>query len=277
MIHWDMAGALAIALAGGVLQGMVGFGFGLFSVPLLLAVGFSAPTVLAVAAICTAVQAGSGVHHLRHAVPWKQVGVSFLVRGAAMFLGTWALRWLVDYPVSRIKFCAGAVVLLLVLVQTVWQPTPRAELRGGWTLTAFLASGFAGGLCSMGGPPLVMWTMAHDWSTERTRAFLFAAFMTTVPLQLLLLYWLFGSAVLRGMALGIVLSPAVLAGSLAGLRMGGRFSRAGLRRLAYAVLVLIAVSSMTPQMAEWSKETRTKGANPGPVLVDRPRGAPPAP
>lgn len=66
-------------------------------------------SALAIAAICTAVQAGNGVHHLRHAVPWKHVGISFVVRGAATCLGTWALRVLVNYPVSRIKSCIGGI------------------------------------------------------------------------------------------------------------------------------------------------------------------------
>lgn len=274
---WDIGYALAIAFSGGLFQGMVGFGFGLLSVPLLLAGGAPVPTVLAMVSICTAIQAGSGVHHLRHAVPWKEVGISFVIRGAAMFLGVWTLRILVGYPVSRIKFLVGGIVLLLVLLQAVWQPQPRSELRGGWTLAAFLASGFAGGLCSMGGPPLVMWVMAHDWTTERMRGFLFAAFMTTVPLQLLLLYWLFGRDVFPGMALGVALSPAVLAGSMAGLRIGGRFSKAGLRYVAYGVLVLIAVNSMVPQVVEWRKESRVQVKNPDPAHADCPCAGQPHP
>ena len=41
------------------------------------------------------------------------------------------------------------------------------------TLT-FTGSGVLAGLCGMGGPPLVLWAMAHDWPTQRIRGFLFA-------------------------------------------------------------------------------------------------------
>lgn len=243
--------ALLVVLIGGILQGTVAFGFGLLSVPLLLTVGFPMPMVLAIASVCTAVQSGSGVHHLSHAVPWRIVGLSLAVRSAAMLLGIWTLRWLIGYPISHIKFWVGLVMLLMVVLQASWRPRPRAKLHGGWDWAAFLSSGFTGGLCSMGGPPLVLWVMAHDWSADRTRAFLFASFMSLVPLQLAMLYWTFGADVLRGLALGAALSPAVLLGSLIGLRIGSRLSKPLLRWVAFLVLGAIAINSMFPQAMRW--------------------------
>jgi uncharacterized membrane protein YfcA len=241
--------ALMIVLCGGFLQGTVAFGFGLLSVPLLLMIGLPIPAVLAISAVCTAVQSGSGAHHLRHAVPWRIVGYSVATRAAAMILGIGVLRLLVDYPVAQLKFWVGLVMLLMVILQTSWRPRPRAKLHGGWNLVAFGLSGFTGGLCSMGGPPLVLWVMAHDWTAEKTRAFLFASFLTMVPIQLTLLYWAFGDAVAYGMALGFALSPAVLLGSLLGLRVGGRFSKPLLTRLAFLLLAGIALNAMYPHLA----------------------------
>jgi uncharacterized membrane protein YfcA len=243
--------ALLIALAGGILQGMVAFGFGLFSVPLLLSVGFSMPMVLAISAICTVIQSLSGVHHLRHVVPWKEVWLSVVLRGVTLLLGIWVVQVLVNYPVFSLKFWIGLVMLLMTLLQAAWQPKPRPKLHSGWNVAAFLVSGFTGGLCSMGGPPLVLWVMAHDWPVDRTRAFLFASFMSLVPLQLAILYWTFGHDVLSGMMLGIALSPAVLLGSVIGLRIGGRFSKPILRKVAFLVLLAIALYSMYPQILRW--------------------------
>lgn len=243
--------ALLIALAGGVLQGTVGFGFGLLSVPLLLAVGYPMPMVLAIASICTAVQTTNGVHHLRHVVPWKIVGVSTVLRAITLFLGIGVLYILSGYPITALKFWIGLVMLLLLVVQVAWQPRPRAKLHAGWDAAAFLASGLTAGLCSMGGPPLVLWVMAHDWSADRTRAFLFAAFMSLIPLQLAVLYWTFGNDVLRGMALGAAFAPAVLLGSFVGLRLGARSSKPFLRRLAFCILTAVALNSMVPQLLLW--------------------------
>lgn len=243
--------ALLIVFCAAFLQGTVAFGFGLLSVPLLLMVGLPIPAVLAISSVCTAVQSGSGVHHLRHAVPWKIVVMSVAVRAAAMALGIWVLRVLVNYPVAQLKFWVGAVMLLMVVLQAAWKPQPRARLHGGWNLAAFGASGFTGGLCSMGGPPLVLWVMAHDWTADRTRAFLFASFMSLVPIQLALLYWSFGDTVVYGMALGVAFSPVVLLGSFLGLRIGSRFSKPLLSRVAFLLLAIIAVNAMWPQIARW--------------------------
>lgn len=243
--------ALLIAVSGGILQGAVAFGFGLFSVPLLLTVGFPMPMVLAISSVCTVVQSLTGVHHLRHAVPWKEVGLSVAVRGVTLLLGTWVLHVLVNFPVTALKFWIGLVMLAMTLLQAAWQPKPRPKLHPGWNYAAFLVSGFTGGLSSMGGPPLVLWVMAHDWSVDRTRGFLFASFMSLVPIQLTILYGTFGSDVVRGMGLAAVLAPAVLLGSMIGLRIGARFSKPILRRVAFLILAFIALNAMYPQVMRW--------------------------
>jgi len=236
--------ALAVVFAGAMLQGMAAFGFGLSVVPLLLSIGLPTPMALAVSGVCTAIQSTSGVHRLRHAVPWRQVLFSTLIRCVSMLIGVWVLFHLTHCPVATIKFYIGVVVLGLVVLQACWQPKPQEHLHPVWNYAAFLSSGFTAGLCAMGGPPLVLWVMAHNWSPDRTRAFLFAAFLCIVPLQLGLLYWTFGKDVLSGVWMGLLFSPAVWFGSLVGLRIGDRLSKRLLRRLAYAVLVLIALSGM---------------------------------
>lgn len=243
--------AVLVVFFSGLLQGTVAFGFALLSVPLLLMAGFTPPIVMTITSVCSAVQSGSGVHHLRESVPWKYVGASVAVRAVTMVLGIWVLHALVDRPVAGINFWIGLVLLVLVLLLASWRPVPKARLNGAWNLIAFGASGFTGGLCSMDGPPLVLWVMAHDWTVERTRAFLFAAFLCVVPIQMTLLYLVFGNCVLQGIAWGAALAPAGLLGSLIGLRVGSRFSKPLLRRLAYALLIVIAVSAMCPYVWRW--------------------------
>ena len=244
----QIVSAALIVLLGGFLQGTAAFGFALLSVPLLLMTGVPMPMTMTITSVCAAVQAASGVHHLRQSVPWKDVGVSVAVRTLTMLLGIWVLRQLVNCPAARINFWIGFILLLLVLLLALWRPEPRPKLHAGWNVIAFSASGFAGGLCSMDGPPLVLWVMAHDWTVERTRAFLFAAFMSIVPIQLTMLYWVFGDPVLYGIVWGTAISPAALLGSLVGLRIGSRFSKPLLRLIAFVTLTIIALSAMTPYL-----------------------------
>jgi uncharacterized membrane protein YfcA len=236
-----------VLFGGSLLQGTVGFGFALFAVPLLLATGLPMPMVLAVNAISTAVQAGNGVHHLRADVPWREMGLSIALRAGAMLIGIWVLAHLMHYPQTLLNCWIGVMVLAMTATQALWRPRPQPRLHAGWGIAAFLMSGFIGGICSMSGPPLVLWALAHDWSVARTRAFLFASFLLLIPLQLAVLYATFGSDVLRGMLLGLLLCPAVLLGSHLGLRLGARFSKPLLCNAAYTVLVVIAATAILPR------------------------------
>lgn len=240
--------ALLIILCSGFLQGTVAFGFGLLAVPLLIMIGLPVPVVLTISAVCTVVQSGNGAYRLRHAVPWRMVWVSLAVRAVAMVAGIWVLSLLLKDSVNQVKFWIGMVTLVMVALQASWRPAPREKLHPGWNAAAFGLSGFTGGLCSMGGPPLVLWVMAHNWTADRTRGFLFASFMSLVPIQLALLYMTFGDEIIHGLALGVMLTPAALAGSLLGLRVGARFSKPFLSRLAFVLLALIALNAMIPQL-----------------------------
>jgi uncharacterized membrane protein YfcA len=66
-------------------------------------------------------------------------------------------------------------------------------------------------------------------------------------------YWTFGADVLRGVVLCAVLAPAVFLGSLLGLRIGGRFSKPLLCRLAFLVLAAIALNAMFPRLVLWCR------------------------
>lgn len=243
--------AALILFLGALLQGAIAFGISLFATPLLLNIGVPLPTVLATMSLATAIQSASGAHDLRRAVPWRRVATALPWRLAGLLAGLWALRRLAAASTTGIRFWVGFAMLALTLLQALWRPTPRPRLHPAWDAAALLVSGFCAGLVSMGGPALVLWVMAHDWDARRTRGFLFASFLCLVPVQLTLLYHNFGAPILRGLALAAILSPAILFGSLIGLRLGRRFSKIWLQRLAYAVLFFIALNAMAPRVRDW--------------------------
>jgi len=251
--------AALILFLGALLQGAIAFGISLFATPLLLAIGVPLPMALATMSLATAIQSASGAHDLRRTVPWRRVGATLPYRLAGLMAGLWTLRRLAAASPAAIRFWVGFAMLALTLLQSVWRPTPRPRLHPAWDAAALLTSGFCAGLVSMGGPALVLWVMAHDWDARSTRGFLFASFLCLVPVQLALLYRAFGAPVLRGLALAAILAPAILAGSLIGLRLGRRISKPLLLRMAYAVLVLIALNAMAPRAREW---LRRAGAPP---------------
>ncbi len=249
-----------ILFLGALMQGAIAFGISLFATPLLLMIGIPLPTVLAAMSVATALQSAGGAHGLRHAVPWRRVALALPYRLAGLLAGLWALRHLADASPAAIRFWVGLALLALTLLKIAWRPRPRPRLHPAWDAAALLASGFCAGLISMGGPALVLWVMAHDWDARSTRGFLFASFLCLVPVQLALLYRSFGAPVLHGLALSAMLSPAILAGSVIGLRIGNRFSKPLLLRLVYAALILIALNAMAPRARAWLQPQ-----GPGPI------------
>jgi hypothetical protein len=96
----------------------------------------------------------------------------------------------------------------------------------------------------MGGPPLVLWLNAHDWSTQRIRALLATLFLLLVPWQLAVYYLRFGAPILHMMALAAAYMPLVVLGGWSGNVCGDRLPRRQLRSLSYALLLAIAMFSI---------------------------------
>jgi len=235
-----------IIFLAGMLQSIVGFGYALFATPLLVWIGMPLPSVITLVATCSMLQAMVGVRNLRAAVPWRLSLTATGVRFGGLILGLLLLKRLVVLDKDHIRAVIGAILCVLVAVQLLWRPHPVRKMHWSWAGLAFVGSGVLAGLCGMGGPPLVIWSMAHDWPTQKIRGFLFATFATSIPIQIVLLALTFGTPILWNAAIGIALLPLVYAGSTVGLPIGNRFAGPVLRRVAYAVLFATGISAIIP-------------------------------
>jgi uncharacterized membrane protein YfcA len=241
-----IAGAVVFFAAAA--QSAVGFGYALFATPLLLWVGLPLPSVIALVASCSALQAMIGAHRFRGVLPWRLSVTATAVRLVSLVVGLFMLKHLVALEPSRIRAAIGCVLCILVVIQICWKPRQTANMHWGWGGVAFLGSGFLAGICGMGGPPLVLWAMAHDWSTQKTRGFLFAVFATTLPVQIVLLTLTFGRAILWSVVVGMALLPLVYLGSHFGLTAGNRMSKERLKSAAYTLLIVIGASAVFPMI-----------------------------
>ena len=233
-----------ILFASSVLQGAVGFASGLFGIPLLMLTGVSLPEAVAISVVASGVQNCTAAWQLRREIDYRGALRPMLIRFAAMPLGVWALSWIGEENKDAASQLVGVIVLAILAVQWLLKTEPQPRLHPAWEWLAFGLGGFLLGLCGMGGPPMVLWIMAHDWRMVRARAFLYYLFATSMPLQALFMWLAFGSSALWAMGLGLVLTPVLLAGIYLGLAIGKRIPDPILRSLATVVLVLIAVSSI---------------------------------
>ena len=100
------------------------------------------------------------------------------------------------------------------------------------------------GAIGMGGPPVVLYSMAHDWPAARARAFLWLLFLTWMPCQLAMLLAIEGEGVTHVSLWSVAVIPLVLIATRLGNRAGDRLDRRRLRIATFALLLVLAAMSV---------------------------------
>lgn len=234
----------AIMFLSSLLQGAVGFAAGMFGVPLFLLCGVELPQAVALAFVSSAVQNALAAWESRREIDLQTLRLPVLLRSLAQPLGAWALFHLGKSNSTLANQLVGGVLLAIVLVQLLWKIEPRASIAASWQWLAFPLSGFLFSFCSMGGPPVVLWVLAHRWPAARQKAFLFTIFAAGIPLQFLLLLFFFGQPILQEMLLGLLSLPLLLVGTYAGLKLGSMLREEVTRPLSYLVLAILGLSAV---------------------------------
>jgi uncharacterized membrane protein YfcA len=250
--YLQLAGIGVIICAGGILQSTVGFAYGLFATPLILWLGVPLPLTISIVLTASFLQTVLGVRDLRDEIPWSAAFTAILSRLLFTLAGIVVLKQLTFLDSSQVNFIVGCILVLMLTVQLSVNTKPGTLSNPVWRWTAFSTSGFFAGLCGMGGPPLVLWSMTQNWSSKTTRGFLFAVFMVSIPVQLLLFYTMFGSDIGQAVLLGFLFLPAALLGGYFGLPIGNRLDKPLLRKIAYVVLFAIALNLMLGPLVQWS-------------------------
>ncbi|MCC7409380.1 MAG: sulfite exporter TauE/SafE family protein [Phycisphaeraceae bacterium] len=241
----------AIAL-GCVIQSAVGFGCALFAVPIMVLAGLSLPQAIAVTLTTMVVQTIWNLQGGWREVPWAKTLPLFLLRLAFLPVGIWLLTLLAAVPKDQIKAVVGLAVLVALAMQTGLRVKPRPSVPWGWTAAAGASSGLVTGLVGMGGPPIVLWVMAHDWPARTARAFIWAVFLELMPINLAMLAIKFGKPTAMMIPLGLAMTPVVLLAATLGARLGDKLSRKTLRLAATLLLVVIALSSIAAPFLRWA-------------------------
>jgi uncharacterized protein len=237
-----------ILFFGSTAQSAVGFGFGLIAIPVLVWIGISLPITIALICMSTFIQSAVGLYQLRSYAVWKQIIPAALIRYAAMPVGLLILTAINMLSKDQLKQIVGLIILVIIILQLTWRIKPKDHIHSAWGVTAFVCSGIMGSMVGLGSPPLIIWLMAHNWSTQKMRAFILALFLSGAPVLTLLLYWKFGGQVLWGTAIGLAAAPVMILGSISGVQIGNLISQQKLRVTAYVFLLFIALSSIVTPM-----------------------------
>lgn len=243
----QIVGVMTLVFVGAILQGTIGFAAGVFSIPLMLLTGLELSQAIGVNLITSLVQSSVGVYSLRREIEWRDTLTPLILRWVSLPLGTWALWHVSDLQPGTVKSIIGVLLLTIMATQWFLRIEPREEVHVVWTILAFLSSGFLTGFCGMGGGLMALWVVAHRWNSQRSRGFLFVAFLTTLSPMLLIMLVVFREKIFTAYLLGLMGIPIALLGSWIGFTIGDRLPRIVLQRLIYGVLLVVSIRAvLTP-------------------------------
>ena len=204
---WSLLPLAAILCLGIFVQASAGFAAGLIIVPSLLWCGFNIAEAQAAMLVATIPQNIGGVWKLRDSISTERVTIPGITRVVFYPVGCFLLIGLQSYPMDRVRQVVGLVVLLVTLAIIFIRPRPQPTLHRAWAWMAFPISGILQGLVGMGGPAMVFWVQAHDWSTRESRGFMFAMYLISIAPALLVLYLFFGNQIIEPMVAAGLTSP----------------------------------------------------------------------
>lgn len=225
-------GAVAVAVVatvvGATIQGSIGFGMNLVTVPALALV---VPEALPVTVIVLGIPISIGMF-LYERADLDRVGIAWILLGRVP--GTLLGAWVVAAVSSAVlQGLAGALVLTLVVVRVVMPPV---RVGRDTQVLAGIVSGLTGTAAGIGGPPLALLYQHQRGPTMRSTlaaSFLFGTLLSIATLAFA------GEAGGEQLAFGAALAPLVFAGSVAGRRLH-RWLDAGWLRPAVLVFAALA-------------------------------------
>lgn len=225
-----LVAAVATAL-GATIQGSIGFGMNLVTVPALALV---LPEALPVAVIVLGLPISLGMLQHEHGSV-DRTGVAWILAGRVP--GTVAGAWVVATVSTTYLQAIVAVVVLLLVVASV--AMPAVPVRRDTQVAAGVVSGVTGTAAGIGGPPLALLYQHHAGPVMRST--LAASFLLGTVLSLVTLAA--AREVGAGqLALGALLAPLAVGGSVVGRRLHAWLDRGWLRP---AVLVFAAAAALT--------------------------------
>jgi len=239
----------SILFISSLIQGIVGFAFNLFAIPLFIWSGFGLAESISLSAIPIFAQSLTATIRLQKHIKWKEVLSATMIRYLAIPIGIYLLTLIESYDKSTIKQIVGIAILFVIVTKVFLKIEPKEKIGFLWTFISFFISGITLGMVSMGGPTAVLWVMANKWSAVTSRAFLSALFLLASPFQLILLYYNFGENLLSFFLIGLAFTPFVILGTILGVKLGNFLDIKILNKIVISLLVITSsISIFSPYL-----------------------------
>jgi hypothetical protein len=234
----DILLIMAGAFAGGLVNGLTGFGTGMTALVVwlhALPVTVAATLVL----VCSVVAQLQSLPSIWHALDWRRLA-PFLAGGlVGIPLGTWLL---VVVSVQTVKLGVGAVVTIYCAIMLLGRLRPTIHW-GGRIADGLvgLTGGTLGGLAGLSGSTTTIWASLRGWGKDARRA-VFQGFNLTILTVSLMAH---AAAGLVNAELGraaLFALPGTLVGAFIGQRIYRRLDDHRFDRLVLAILLVAGLT-----------------------------------
>jgi uncharacterized membrane protein YfcA len=238
MTVYDLSLFVAAGFAASLIAGIAGFAFGLVAASIWLYFLTPLQTTTLIAVFGLVVQ-GYSVWKLRGALRLDRLWPFLLGGIVGVPFGVELLRWADPHNVRQ----AVGGLLIAFTVYSLASPASRAAAGAGRIVDGGVGvlSGVVGGLTGLAGIVPTAWCSVRGWPKDEQRA----VFQPVgVTIFLVTIAWLGGSGSIAAdtawlVALGL---PAVLLGVWLGMKVYGRLSEGGFRKIVLALLGLSGVA-----------------------------------
>ncbi len=231
---------LIIILASGLIQGVSGFGFGLFAMG-AMALIMPVTDAVVVVAIVTLSSIILNLWSVRKDIPWREAWPIIIGAIPTTIVGVLLLRHL-NATTLRI----GIAVMILGGCAVSMFHTERALIRRAfpWAHISGLVGGLFGGALNMGGPPIVLYALLRAWDKGQAKGAMSAYFFVTGVLRVIL-HVAAGTATWPLVRQSLLLIIPTVAASYLGVLIFRRLSTRAFRYAVTGLLVFLAIRVFT--------------------------------
>ncbi len=223
------------------IQAMIGFGFALIATPLLLMTELSIEIIVVTTVITSACQRILFGFQMREHAQYKKYKNVIIAIFIGLPIGIYILGLASGGSKDLVKQIIGGLLLLTVIIQLTVKIKPTDSLPPFWGWITGLFSGILAGFANIGGPPLVIWVYAHNWTRDQLRAAPLLISLFMIPLQLILNYYKFGNTIFDGILIGGLMIPIALVGNQLGQKIGKKFNMKTLRIVVISALGIMGL------------------------------------
>ncbi len=235
----ELAIAMAIAAAAGLMRGFAGVGSGMLMAPFFAHL-FGPVQTVAIIILIEIVATAQLLPSVRREIQWRTIAPMGAAAAACMPIGSWLL---VTIEAPHLQFGVSLLVAASALVLlTGWR------YEGHKPLTASLGVGMVSGILmamtSLGNPPVMVYLLSSKDGAATNRANFTGYFAITLA-ALIVMMTVSGLISLKVIGLVCALLPGFLVATWLGARMFRQSNETLYRRVALGILLLAGLYGMT--------------------------------